>query len=590
MSSAPLIETTTYQRLTLEKRFKLPPNQRKFTWAKDQAEEFINDIIDHTEGSDSAQKGLFLGNIISLLDESTNMHDLYDGQQRFTSISLLIIALRVVCDEKGLSDAAAGAHKLLKNVDAAGDGGELFFTANKNIQPVIEQAADRDWKSLADCTNPLGISYWRYYKDRFSKAYNPIYDSIKDLDEGRIKRIIKCVAGLQFVHIIPKGVQEALDMFEKVNSRGVPLGPSDLLKNFLFREGTPNIEDSWTKIEDNAENTLVKCIRFFYISNFGMVTKKDLFKKIKNNISSSDDFLEQLSHFSSFYGAFNNDKIIDFNILYEIFEIDKLKNAQDKKLKFEATFNALKFFGITQAYPLIYSLLKSFASATNKSAHAKAFLKICELIEKFHFLFFVICSGRGNKVEHFYANISKDINAENHLDLNDIYNKLRNFFIDLKPPFENFNNGFIDISYEKNPKAKLLIHYIYDRYSNHDLPAGNRQNIFTLKDESTERTNFNIDHIMPTGISEFSEEIQNNIGNCMVVHFTDNSSWRDKPPSEKFPLIREGIARQPYYMNDFIRYVMPNEIWDDECKWDEDKIINNAKRLSKLMYENIMSF
>ena len=590
MSNGPLIETTTYQILTLQKRFKLPPNQRKFTWAKDQAEEFINDIIDHTEDSDSAQKSLFLGNIISLSDESNNMHDLYDGQQRFTSISLLLIALRVICDEKGLSDAAAGANTLLKRVDVAGDGGELFFTANKNIQPVIEQAADRNWKSLEDCTNPPGINYWRYYKDRFNKAYNPIYDSIKDYDEQRIKRILKCVGTLQFVHIIPKGVQEALDMFEKVNSRGVPLGPSDLLKNFLFREGTSNIEDSWSKIEDNAGNTLVKCIRFFYISKFGMVSKKDLFKKIKDNISSSDDFLVQLSHFSSFYGAFNNDKVIDFNILYEIFEIDHLKNEQDKKLRFEATFNALKFFGVTQAYPLIYSLLKSFTSATNRRSHAKAFLKICELIEKFHFKFFVICSGRGNKVEKFYANISKDIMAENHADLDNIYNKLRNFFVDLNPPWENFNNGFIDISYEKNPKAKLLIHYIYDRYSNHTLPPGSRQNIFILKDESTERTNFNIDHIMPTAISDFSDEIQNNIGNCMVVHFSDNSRWQDKPPAEKFPLIKDDLRRQPHYMYDFINYVMPNEIWDDECIWDEEKITHNAKRLSEKMYEEIMAY
>ena len=276
------------------------------------------------------------------------------------------------------------------------------------------------------------------------------------------------------------------------------------------------------EIENNGGSTLIKCIRFFYISQHGEVTKKNLFNKIKENISSSSDFLENLKHFSKFYAALNNDSNVDFETLNKIFNISVFKRKTDYTDRFVRTFSALKYFNVTQAYPIFYCLLKSFDRASNETSHAKNFLKICELIEKFHFQFFTVCSGRGNKVEKFYSDMAKDISSQSEPDLNHLYNTLKNHFLKHLPPWENFKNDFNSISYERNPKSKLLIHYIYDRISNYNMRPGAKHSLFFLKDNETKFANFNIDHIMPTKISELHKDIQNNIGNCMVVHYTDN--------------------------------------------------------------------
>lgn len=215
-----------------------------------------------------------------------------------------------------------------------------------------------------------------------------------------------------------------------------------------------------------------------------------------------------------------------------------------------------------------------------------------KMIEKFHFQFFAICAGRGNKVEGFYSDCARKL-FENQLpDLNTVKQKLEKKFKEEAPKFGEFLDNFTSITYEKSKKSKLLIHYIFDRYNNYNMEGVNVADLFKLKSSELKRAYCNIDHIQPYNNSDLEKEMQDNIGNLIVVNHQDNSSWNDIPPQEKFIKIQNSLQKneQLRYLNDYIKFAMPDECSDNEFKWGADEIKKNAERIAKKIYDEITAF
>ena len=79
-------------------RFKIPEFQRGYSWKpKEEILTFLNDILDakHTsDDPDSQVSSYFIGPIITYQENDSSQHLIIDGQQRFTTIILIITALR----------------------------------------------------------------------------------------------------------------------------------------------------------------------------------------------------------------------------------------------------------------------------------------------------------------------------------------------------------------------------------------------------------------------------------------------------------------------------------------------------------------
>ena len=82
--------------------YKVPSYQRSYDWGKEELGEFLDDL---EVSSKNQQKNLFLGNFIFDVSDQ-NMIEIVDGQQRLTTISLTLIALRDIANEKN-EDAIA---------------------------------------------------------------------------------------------------------------------------------------------------------------------------------------------------------------------------------------------------------------------------------------------------------------------------------------------------------------------------------------------------------------------------------------------------------------------------------------------------
>lgn len=93
--------------------YRIPRFQRPYSWERSNVEEFWNDAIVENESD------YFIGNFVVYADK--NAFGVVDGQQRLTTITLLLCALRNAFKAEGLINLAKGAHNLIERTDIAND-------------------------------------------------------------------------------------------------------------------------------------------------------------------------------------------------------------------------------------------------------------------------------------------------------------------------------------------------------------------------------------------------------------------------------------------------------------------------------------
>lgn len=223
--------------------YNIPKYQREYTWGQKEWNLLFNDVIENGEG-------YFLGSIICV-DNSVSAYsdaelEVIDGQQRLTSISILLIALynklnkhKSELDEDQLTD--------LNNIKR-----ELVVKRNdKNIARLTPQVQNNnrdDYFSLL-CENGLLLDYEKknnagnrriyraYYY--FSNIINKYIEEIKndELDTTEISTLFDLVKKFNSAVLVSIEVEthkDAYMLFESLNNRGVPLSAIDLIKNLLI--------------------------------------------------------------------------------------------------------------------------------------------------------------------------------------------------------------------------------------------------------------------------------------------------------------------------------------------------------------------
>lgn len=223
--------------------YNIPKYQREYTWGQKEWGLLFNDVIEN-------DKGYFLGSIICVDDSVSAWSDaileVIDGQQRLTSISILLITLynklnkmKSQLDEDGLTD--------LNNIKR-----ELVVKrGGKNIsrlKPQVQNNNRDDYFSLL-CENDLLLDYekknnagnrriyraYYYFSNLIDKYVEDIQKEASDLNEIDILfELVNKFNSAILVSIQVETHKDAYMLFESLNNRGVPLSAVDLIKNLLI--------------------------------------------------------------------------------------------------------------------------------------------------------------------------------------------------------------------------------------------------------------------------------------------------------------------------------------------------------------------
>ncbi len=202
-----------------ETRFLIPPYQRIYSWNASQCEELWLDVL----RAGRADRNHFLGTVLysrSAAAEGMDVLEFIDGQQRVTSVSLIVLALaRHVRDA-----AAAGADvdrledRCLFVDDPAGKGKIARFTPSRSDAEAYacELQGTRPERMTA-ITRNLDFFLSKMQQDDFDPS-----------------TLVRGLERLMIISVEVEDASEAQSIFEGINSKGVPLNLADMVRNYLL--------------------------------------------------------------------------------------------------------------------------------------------------------------------------------------------------------------------------------------------------------------------------------------------------------------------------------------------------------------------
>ncbi len=265
--------------LDLEKCFKnfyvVPDYQREYVWEERQVNQLLSDVFD--EFDNNHNKEYFIGSTVVFKDNNGS-YELIDGQQRTTTLFLIICALKYVYKEWNLDTDTLDRMIKDKTVNALGDSIdkyklELQYKDSSNILNVISSLSDRP-------ENLKGSA------ERLFNAYENIIAFLnqnfrKNKPEQLKKFFVYLYRKLKFIQIETPEINDALKIFETINERGIGLNPMDLLKNLIFRQVDRNeftkLNTKWQQLVSilakNNEKPL-RFLRYFIMANYNVNSPK----------------------------------------------------------------------------------------------------------------------------------------------------------------------------------------------------------------------------------------------------------------------------------------------------------------------------
>lgn len=271
-------------------RFEVPPFQRTYSWGADEINQLVDDVFGGSPEFPSSELPYFLGSIVLAVkeeDDGSGPDLILDGQQRLTTLSLIIAALIQKLNEGGAEDV--------------GDYRTYLFSRRVRGQSkpkILLQNEDRRvYETLI--REPSNYKDTKYKNTSIGVALAKIYAAIEryvdraksrsaanDLYETMLERILYDV---EIVRITAPSEKDAFRLFETLNDRGLALSAADLIKNKLFSRCGPEIEDAtdaWSSVVAcTKDDDIVDFLRYFWIAVHGFIRKRGLYDRYKEHIS-----------------------------------------------------------------------------------------------------------------------------------------------------------------------------------------------------------------------------------------------------------------------------------------------------------------
>ena len=268
-------EKYSFDDLTVEKSLRnnfyiVPDYQREYVWeAEREVAQLLTDVYEAY--SASKNKEYFIGTTVVYYDKSSNISELIDGQQRTTTLFLMLCAFRNIYKERSLGTNVIDPLIFESTLNDSGDEInkyhlELQYEESSRILEVIALNEERPTEMSASAR-------------RLLEAYQGIYQFVNDNslgDNDELKGLfLYFFRMLKFIQITTPDINDALKIFETINERGVGLNPMDLLKNLIFRQVDRSqfdkLKERWKQLvsllETNNEKPL-RFLRYFIMANY----------------------------------------------------------------------------------------------------------------------------------------------------------------------------------------------------------------------------------------------------------------------------------------------------------------------------------
>lgn len=547
-------ETNFLKFLQGTKQFIIPIYQRKYSWTIQQCRQLWNDIVRAAE--DEEVQGHFVGSIVYIekgLYQISAVPQLLviDGQQRLTTLSLLLMALARAIEESGkpheMTKKKIMNYYLVNNEEEDDLYYKLLLTKSDK-DTYIQLLADKE----------LSDDYSQRIVDNYNFFANAIRKSGIDLNKlyrGISKLIIVDIA-LDRDHDNPQLI------FESLNSTGLDLSQADLIRNYVLMQLEPKEQnelyiDYWYPMEKGFGDLNDTALFDRFMRDY-LTVKTGRIPNINRVYSSFKEYVQNQK------GRHIKEIVADIYRFSQYFVKLAFQKEKDKEInEVLADINTLK---VDVSYPFLLELYDDYE---NEKLSKGDFIAILKLVESYVFRR-AICGVPTNSLNKTFANLSREIDKENYLE------SVRAAFL-LKEGYRRFPN---DEEFVRELVIKDVYNFRNRNYLLRKLENHNRKEIIDIE-------SYTIEHIMPQNknlspdwrkdLGENWEEIHktylHTLGNLTLTRY--NSELSDRPFREKRDM-EGGFADSPLRLN---RGLAKVEVWNKE------EIEKRAQSLAKLALE-----
>lgn len=462
---------------SVKRKYVVPRFQREYSWTKEQVRELWDDITMHMSlnGTAYEHEEYFIGALVLVGDDKSPILQIVDGQQRLTTITILLSAL---CDRFVEIGKGNIAQSIYENYIAGkdDDGNEYFKLENETPKPFFQTNIQHLVKETQTPTSDEEKTLHASYKDlfQFSSKENLAASrgvAAKSISNDEYEIYLKAlrdqvVKNLKVIFITVNEEEEAYTIFETLNARGMNLSFVDLIKNKLFKELTSKHPDdkaktSWKNIRSvissrDSVGSMETFVRHWWISKYSYVSAEKVYANFKELWSKGEINAQQ----------FINDLHEDAKLYIQIAapNPEDFKQQEDKYIY--KSLNAFKIFGLAQQRPFLLSLLRAKQKKTLKTAEIK---KTLIFLENFHYKFNAVCSLRPSGVEGSYSKAARDLRAaKNRTEAKVVLQTLTKRLKEREPDLATFKEKFSEIKFYKGfTKDKKLIQYTFTKMEVH---------------------------------------------------------------------------------------------------------------------------
>lgn len=545
--------------------YRIPRFQRPYSWDRENIEDFWNDVIINSDAD------YFIGGMVVFKPPSSDTAGVVDGQQRLTTITMILAALRNAFKDEGFPDLAGGVHRLVERFDI--NNKAQFVLQTETSYPYLQEFIQKDGPPH---TKPEIGEEEEKLKASFDYITSQITQTVQGLKQNKTLKVKEIEAkikdaltgirdrilALKVIYIDLDNEDDAYLIFETLNTRGKDLTPSDLVKSHLtklLKPSNKNVDitkDTWQKMGELIEGSpadlsVTTYLHHYWLSKYEYVTVKNLYKDLKRKVSKENakDFLDSLAK--------------DAQIYREIQETSYRKWKKEERAIRES-LDALDLFRVKQPLPMVLAIMHDYEAGHIKQKHVEEILAV---IENFHFIFTAITSQRSSGgISMMYALHARGLHKAS--DLQAKLKVLSEFKAKLKgkaPTAAEFEPAFLNLRYSRSfTKQRKLIRYI--------LAKIDRQYASGV---TLDYQQMNIEHLSPLNPPTNKADIQaDNIGNLILTEPKFNEKLGNKPFAQKIVLLKGSK-------------VFLDPVLSAAVAWTAKDVQTRAKWLAKNAYEKV---
>ena len=552
-------ETSFLRVLRVPNQFRIPIFQRRYSWEEQHCKQLWSDVL--RIGQNDEIPSHFLGSIVYIEPgDSQNVSAVsellvIDGQQRLTTLSLLLLALKRAIEKSGVQIGITSrqiSNYFLFNADEEGELRYRQLLTHHDKDTLIQLLENRELPSNASTRL---VENYQFFERKLQTA---------NLEE--------VYAGIQKLAIVDIALDRRYDdpqlIFESLNSTGLNLSQADLIRNYVLMGQELDFQnklynDYWLPMEQRFGDQYTG--RFDEFIRDYLTLKTRQIPNIRNVYDSFKGYVQEKTNSET--SETIETIVMDISRYSKHYVCIALGKEEDAEL--QGCFSNINTLEVTVAYPF---LLEVYEDYTRKRIQKSELIEVLDLVESYVFRR-AICDIPTNSLNTTFATrLIPKVNKSNYLE------SLKKAFLNLVEQSDRYRYP-TDSEFKQEFQVKAVYNNLRRcRYLLRKLENYERRQPHSCVDQT-------IEHVIPQNdnlCEEWRQELGENwqdiqekylhtIGNLTLIGWKDNPALSDLSFQEK-QKIKGGFCESELHLNRSLCQAK---------QWNEKTILTRAEELAE---------